>query len=80
VIRRWRWHLALAGLLLAWTGYADDGAGQVENPYRDRPSRRSGYGSCGRRAYAPDGLVVLGGLTLRRPLHLAGFPAKCLRC
>ena len=39
MIRRWRWHLALAGLLLAWTGYADDGAGQVENPYRDRPSR-----------------------------------------
>jgi hypothetical protein len=39
VIRRWRWLLALAGLLLAWTGYADDGAGQVENPYRDRPSR-----------------------------------------
>ena len=39
MIRRWRWHLALAGLLLAWTGYADDGAGQGEDPYRDRPSR-----------------------------------------
>jgi hypothetical protein len=43
------------------------------------PCKGSGDGSCGRRAFAPVGLVVSGGLTLRRPLRLAGNPAKCLR-
>jgi len=43
------------------------------------PCKGSGDGSCGRRALAPVGLVVSGGLTLRRPLRLAGNPAKCLR-
>ena len=43
------------------------------------PCKGSGDGSCGRRALAPVGLVVSGGLTLRRPLRLAGNPAKGLR-
>jgi Tol biopolymer transport system component len=39
VIRRWRWHLALAGLLLTCIGYAQGGTSAVEDPYRDRPGR-----------------------------------------
>jgi Tol biopolymer transport system component/protocatechuate 3,4-dioxygenase beta subunit len=39
VIRRWRWYLALAGLLLTCIGYAQGGTGAVEDPYRDRPGR-----------------------------------------
>jgi hypothetical protein len=39
VIRRWRWYLALAGLLLSCIGYAQGGTGAIEDPYRDRPGR-----------------------------------------
>ncbi|BCW95732.1 MAG: carboxypeptidase regulatory-like domain-containing protein [Fimbriimonadales bacterium] len=41
MIRRWRWQLALVGLLLTWAGYAQDGASTTADAYRDRTARQT---------------------------------------
>lgn len=41
MIRRWRWQLALVGLLLTWAGYAQDGASTTADAYRDRAARQT---------------------------------------